>query len=112
MKPPRATEDQIQASIVEWLRMQRGCTPIKIHNEGKRSPRGGARLKRLGLHPGAADLVVRLPAKRSLFIECKTEIGRLSPEQKQFRTECEEQGHEYIVARDLETVIAYLSEAA
>ncbi len=110
MKLPSATEDQIHASIISWFSLMREAVAIHIPNEGKRSKTEHARQKRLGLVPGAADIVVvwfdkdrLLP--RCAFLEVKSATGRQRKEQVEFQTAIENIGHDYIVVRDLQEVV-------
>lgn len=99
-----ASEDQIQATAVSWLRLN-GYSPVKIHNEGKRSPIAAAKLKRAGLHPGAADIVVPLDGGKVAWVEFKSASGRIRESQHHFRDLMIARGHRYIVARELEDVM-------
>ena len=64
MTPRSRHEDETQAAIAEWLNV---VLPLKeivhIPNEARRSPAEAARQKRLGLRPGASDLIVFLPGR-------------------------------------------------
>lgn len=66
------TEASEQKVVIEYCEY-RGIELVHIPNEGKRSPRYGAELKRLGLSKGFPDLF--LPKARNgfhgLFIELK-----------------------------------------
>src|SRR3990167_8029165 len=56
-KLPVATEEQEAFWLASWLTLN-DVFFIHIPNEGKRSPRAGARLKRMGLLPGASDFFI------------------------------------------------------
>lgn len=68
-------ERQEQLALVKWLEYH----PIlknffcKNDNEGKRTPRQGAYLKRLGLRPGVSDIFIYYPSNtfHGLWIEMK-----------------------------------------
>lgn len=92
-----------------WLRLQ-GYAPVKIHNEGKRSAIAGAILKRQGLHPGAADIVVPLDKGRAIWFEFKSATGKLSDTQRAFERHVMSLGHRYVVARCLEDVIDAMND--
>jgi len=62
------TERQIQIQIVKWLRTERHFV-LHIPNEGKRSPREYAILKKMGFIPGASDLLI-------LDLGCAIEVKR------------------------------------
>lgn len=68
----------------------------------------GNRFIRFGIK-GQADIQgVLAPSGRAVFIECKTQTGRLRPEQIAFGRMVEEMGALFIVARSLEDVDAVL----
>lgn len=55
------SEDQAQRLIFDWARWQQGKYPqlkamYHAANEGKRSARAGAELKRQGMKPGVSDI--------------------------------------------------------
>lgn len=64
-----------QTKLFEWLKLNpktKHCC-FSIPNDGVRSPRLGALMKRLGLKPGVSDLFIAFPNKyyHGLFIELK-----------------------------------------
>lgn len=68
------------------------------------------RIKRkhcMGLINGAPDFVF-ITKEKTLFIELKTDKGRLSESQKDFREWCADEGIDYFVARSVEEVINIL----
>ena len=94
------TEDEEQQFICSWAALMESRYPelkllYHIPNEGRRSGREGARLKRMGLRRGAADLC--LPVARGkwhgLYIELKALDGRATDEQKQFISDVSAQGY-------------------
>jgi len=64
-----------QEALMEWINYQPLIKDICIHipNEGKRSPRIGAKLKRQGMKAGVSDIFIAYPTKRyhGLWIELK-----------------------------------------
>lgn len=106
------SEDQIQASIVDWLRRCIDCVVFHIPNGGARSKATGAMLKRQGVLAGAPDLCVITADETgpiTLFIEVKTKTGHLSESQREFRDRCLGYGIHYLVARDLDDVRAWFT---
>ena len=84
------TEDQIQQAVIRWSQQAsvRKMFPqlallYHIPNERKCTPQQGARLKRMGVKSGVPDL--HLPVARGayhgLYLEMKTEKGRVSANQ-------------------------------
>lgn len=87
---PTPTESEEQRALFEWRDIQKAAFPdlalmYHIANEGKRSPRTGARMRAEGLSKGLPD--IHLPVARggshSLYIELKStrKGARLTPEQ-------------------------------
>lgn len=54
------TEEQEQRTLAEWLDWH-GVVWLHPPNEGKRSRIGGGMLKRIGLSPGAPDILILQP---------------------------------------------------
>jgi hypothetical protein len=79
-------------------------------NEGARSARTGAFLKKMGMKPGVPDFALVLPGGRAAFLELKQRKGRQSVEQKAFQLSCEQTGVPYRVARSPEEVSSILTE--
>ena len=103
-------EGKIQADCVAYFwntyPQFRKCY-FAIPNENSRmdsSAITGAIRKAMGVTKGVADtfLAVRREGYGGLFIEYKTEVGRQSPEQKQWQLIVENQGYVYRVIRSLE----------
>jgi len=61
----------------------------------------------LGCYPGMSDLTAVKDGK-VLFIEIKTETGKLSDNQLVFQKEIESRGGNYLVIRSVEQIIAYV----
>ena len=81
-----------QKIIMEWCECQKTKYPeldmiFHITNEGKRSKRTGAELKRMGLKRGIPDICLPVPNKEynGLWIELKADkTKRLTKEQKEW----------------------------
>jgi hypothetical protein len=78
-----------------------------VPNGEKRSLKTAARLKQQGVLPGAADICFVID---HLFhgVELKTEIGKMSKVQHQFKEDCERAGGHYHVAFGLEQAVKVL----
>jgi hypothetical protein len=61
-------------------------------------------------NPGVPDRIVITPAGRTIYVELKTEVGRLSNLQKWQRSELEKRGAEIRVLRGLDQVKEFVSE--
>ena len=117
---PHQSEDSIQMSCVSWFRVARPELARLLHhsaNEGKRTTRivhthagtrvvcsGGARLKAMGMQTGFPDLFLAVPRRgmHGLFIEMKSETGRLEPSQREMLALLSEQGYATAVCRSLD----------
>lgn len=104
--PRKVSEDMLQASIVKAYRTLFDCIIFAVPNGGNRNPREAAKLKWTGTLKGVTDLVVLGRNGQVMFIECKTEKGRESPEQTAFLDAVWERGFRAHVVRDLDTAIA------
>jgi VRR-NUC domain-containing protein len=82
----------MQQTIIRWWGL--ACKGYKLPefaliafpNEGRRSPQAGRRMVAEGLRKGVTDLVLAVPTTHSsaLWIELKTDTGRIRPEQRDF----------------------------
>lgn len=90
-------EDIEQIKVFDWIRQHPEIAPDCFHiaNERKTSVVEGMKLKRMGVQKGVADICVAIPARgyHGLYIELKTESGRLGKEQKAFLDRKRERGY-------------------
>ena len=107
-KLPKVSEEQIQNAIVELLTLvQKRCqflffsVPNEALGRGRDRTQNAirmARLKRMGLYPGAADLVL-VHKGMAYFLEVKTASGKMSENQKGFAQRAFECGSRYVIVR-------------
>ena len=85
---------------------------MHVPNEGKRSPRYGAELKRLGLQAGFPDLALFVPrnGKAALFIEMKVGRNKCTENQKKWIRKLLEQGYEVKVCYSCEEAIQIIKK--
>lgn len=77
------TEEDLHEMIISWCRRQDPQVPF-----------GHGRMdKKTGRTPGECDFYLMLPGGRLLLIECKTETGVLSEDQRLFTEACNAVGH-------------------
>jgi len=102
-------EASLQITVCQHLRLTGAANMIWFHpcNEGKRSEAAGAHLKRMGMLPGVADLVIVLPG-RTCFLELKARGEGQSPEQIAFEALCRDLGFAYAVADNIDAALAIL----
>ena len=74
----KESEAKAQAAVFDWARWEQSQTPVlkamyHAANEGKRSARAGADLKRQGMKPGVCDICLPYAAGgfNNLYIELK-----------------------------------------
>lgn len=105
-------EASLQMTVCEHLRL-RGCDGLLYFhpcNEGKRSAAEGARLLKMGMLPGIADLVISIPGQPLSFLELKAKGEKQTPEQIAFGTWAIETGRRYAIANNIDAALAVLVE--
>ena len=78
-------ESDIQIEVVEWLKSKQSDYRMRffsIPNEGQRKVWFLNKLVRMGLKSGVPDLVIEFPEGRMVYLEIKTEKGKLSETQQ------------------------------
>lgn len=105
------SEDATQIAIIEWLQAVLPHKEIVHIPNTPRSRSHGARLKRLGLRTGAADLLVFLPnrvvaieVKRPAVKAIKQRAGSPSDAQIEFGGQMNALGHGFMVAYGVDDV--------
>lgn len=99
----RNAEAKRQAAIVEYVRLVAPHVVIAaVPNGGLRTKAEAARLKWTGVLAGFLDLVLVLPHGRSAYWETKTDLGRLSGDQKDMIGRLEALGHACAVVRSID----------
>jgi len=83
-----------------------------IPNGGSRNKLEAINLKRQGVKPGVADVLLLIPKGgfASLCLEFKTKAGKQSPEQKEFQKQAEKCGSKYVIVRSVKEAIEKVSE--
>lgn len=99
-------ESDIQILVADWLRLYESARDFiffSVPNEGldRASPARLAKLKRMGLRPGVADIVI-IWHGRAYFLELKTATGKQSEHQSAFQADCFYAGAEYGLAHSFE----------
>lgn len=94
------SEKSIQNTILREFGTR---SDMRIWRQNTGVARMGGRIVAFGI-PGQADLSGLLPGGIRLEIECKTEDGRLSIEQRNFQCMIQRFGGVYVVARSVDDV--------
>jgi hypothetical protein len=81
----------------------------EITSGERRAKSRQAILVSMGVYPGFADLIV-LSEGRVLFLEVKSETGRLRPAQEDFRDAVQAQGFAWALVRSLDDALAALAD--
>ena len=116
MRVNRETQEQI--ALMMWCEFQKNMHPelgliFHIVNEGKRSARTGAELKRMGMKKGVPDIC--LPVARhpyhGLWIELKADrTKKASKEQKEWLIKLTDQGYKAVLAYGADDAVKIIKE--
>jgi hypothetical protein len=104
-------EDSIMTVIFDWVRIHKFDNFIfHIANERRTSPQAGALLKRMGVKAGVSDIFIARPSRgyHGMFMEIKSEKGKVSPSQKAFLHNMKMEGYEVAVAYGADEAIAWI----
>ena len=97
------SEHEVQCAFVQWFRLQwPGHRIIAIPNGGLRSKATAGKLRAEGVEAGVPDLFV---PSCSLWIEMKTERGRLTGAQRDWIDYLNGVGHTAIVVHGLDAAM-------
>lgn len=120
----KTPEGYVQSAILELLALER-IWHVRLNSRTVMLPGRGGRMRPVFFGaPGMADILctpwVALPNQPRepgrvlatvtgiLWIECKSETGRQSDDQKAFEQSVTEAGHFYLLARSVDDVLAWL----
>lgn len=113
----RKNEESIaQQALIQWWSVACKSCGIPEHllfsipNGGRRDPLAMVFLKREGLRNGVTDLFLSVPRGRwhGLYVEMKTETGRVSDDQKSFISDVDSFGYCALVCRSAEEAKAVI----
>ena len=96
-------EDRLSIALMDYVRIQypqHRENFIHMPNGGNRSAATGALLKRMGVLPGVSDYICTQPSSGwpLLWIELKTETGKVTDTQKEFLAAQRQNGAMAVVA--------------
>ena len=110
------SEDQAQRLIFDWARWQQGKYPqlkamYHAANEGKRSARAGAELKRQGMKPGVSDICLPYASGKynNLYVELKVGNNKASDNQLKFIDTINGIGGKAVIAYGSEAAISVIT---
>lgn len=104
-------EELIHKAIVQYLKLAGAAHHfywLHVPNGGSRNKIEAANLKRMGVIPGVADLMIVPEGGRAHWLEVKSETGKQSPAQKAFAATMEALGSPYAVVRSVDEAEAAL----
>ena len=110
-------ESKEQIALFEWASyFPKLKWMMHIPNGGYRKPREAARLKAEGVRAGVYDVLLPLPMPpyNGLWLELKRSDGkgRLSPKQKEFKSDMEAKGYKCVVCLGTGAAIEAITEYA
>lgn len=105
----REPEREIQTAIVKALRKHCPHPWFAVPNGGARHIRVAAKLKAEGVRPGVPDLCFVLPGGHFAGLELKSEKGRLSEHQIEFRDAALQIGAHWEVAHSFDEAYGILA---
>jgi hypothetical protein len=120
-----ATESQEQITVIDWAKANEGYFPqlkrllailnggsrsFRIDKKGRRYSIEGQRLKREGVRSGVPDLFLPIPigGSHGLWIEMKTETGKLSEDQIDWIRALEQSGFTVRLGRGADHTISII----
>lgn len=111
-------ETQEQIALMMWCEFQKNVHPeldliFHIVNEGKRSVRTGAELKRMGMKKGVPDICLPVPkgTYHGLWIELKADkTKRATKEQREWLIKLSEQGYKAVVCYGADDAVSVIKE--
>lgn len=120
IKPIPRTEAEEQQAVIDWAKINEIAHPeLKwlhhIPNGGRRDKREAVKLRRQGVKAGVSDLFLPYPCNgyHGLYIEMKSEKGRLSKNQAEFLEDMAEYGFKtavcYNAAAAISQIIDYIA---
>ncbi len=101
-------EEKLQIECVKWFDYQYPqyrSLLFHIPNGGKRSPSEAARFKRMGVRAGVSDLFLSVPNRdfHGMFIEMKSEKGKVTESQDAFLMAVHVNGYYVAIVNDFDT---------
>lgn len=105
-------ESELQKAIINYLTLQGNlgrCLFLRNNTfAGFIQRRDGSKgyIKNATIK-GSPDIMLFLPKGNTIFLEIKSDKGKLSPAQEEFKERAEALGFSYLVVRSLDDIILY-----
>lgn len=101
-----------QIKVIDWIKQCTDLPVIHIANERRCSFQQGKILKRMGVVSGASDLFIPRASKNyhGMFLEIKTEKGKLTKNQIQFIEDMNNEGYYSLYAHGSDNAIAIIKD--
>ena len=114
-KKYRNDEHKLQASMVNWFRLQYPSMRhnlFAVPNGGRRDAATGRILKDEGVLAGVSDLILLKSNQHygALLIETKTKKGTQRESQKEWESKITADGYKYVVVRSLDDFIKEVND--
>jgi hypothetical protein len=107
------SEDKLQMVSYVWFNNTypeyRGLL-FHVANGGSRNKVEAAKLEKMGVYPGVADLLCFIGEPSALELKRPDGRGSQSPAQKKWQEKWESSGREYVIFNDLEDIQDYLKK--
>jgi len=110
---PKVSEHVHQCHYFNWIRYAHpNILAFAIPNGGNRDAITGAILKREGVTPGIPDIMIARAngVYHGLFIELKTETGRMTESQKAIKEKLESEGYKVEMCQGWEQAVKITQE--
>lgn len=115
IKPIPRTEAEEQQAVIDWALYNVNNYPClkwlhHIPNGGSRDKREAVKLRRQGVKAGVSDLFLPFPTEdyHGLYIEMKSNKGRLSEKQAEFIEDMTRNGYKAVVCYSAEAAISVI----
>jgi hypothetical protein len=111
-RPPPAPEFHLHILVADVLRrwIMPGWRFTHIASGEYRAKATAGRLKRMGVVPGWADLILLSPGALAHFLELKRRGEKLSEDQEDFADYCAAHGYPFVVTDDFRVALATLKQ--
>ena len=106
----RYDEQEIQMMVVQYIRLKYPKILFTCAPAYAKSARQGSLNKRMGYLKGWPDIFIAYPSNGyyGLFIEFKTEKGKIQPEQEKIKNKLSDLGYKAVICRGYDEAVFVL----